>query len=64
MCLDFFNFLLFFELLLGEGLSDVFLFGLELFDFLELFIFGFLEVEFDVLDGGVLQGQSLAAGRY
>ena len=62
MCLDFFNFVLFFELLLGEGLSDVFLFGLELFDFLELFIFGFLEVEFDVLDGGVLQGQSLAAG--
>jgi hypothetical protein len=63
MGLDLFDFVLFFELLLGEGLSDVLLFGLELFDFLELFIFGFLEVEFDVLDGGVVEGESLAAGR-
>lgn len=63
MGLDLFDFVLFFELLLGEGLSDVLLLGLELFDFLELFIFGFLEVEFDVLDGGVVEGESLAAGR-
>jgi hypothetical protein len=63
MGLDLFDFLLFFELLLGEGLSDKFLFGLEYFDFLELFIFGFLEVEFDVLDGGVVEGESLTAGR-
>jgi hypothetical protein len=30
---------------------------------LELFIFGFLEVEFDVVDGGVVEGEGLTAGR-
>jgi hypothetical protein len=57
-----FDFVLFLELLKVDLLSDMLLLGLELFNFLQLLVFGLLQVEFDVLDGGVVEGRGLAAG--